>query len=112
METPLGRRRAFFDRWGADMFRKAYAFVPQSTVGDYTNMGLTRLFYALPKEARIVLQIHDALVINIDENYLNKHREELYAMIKQAVEIEIEVEGRKVRIPADIKEGGAWNEVS
>ncbi len=112
LETPLGRRRAFFDRWGADMFRKAYAFVPQSTVGDYTNMGLTKLHYCLPKEARIVLQIHDAIVINVDESYLNKHREELYAMIKRAVEIEIEVEGRKMRIPADIKEGMTWDEVS
>ncbi|KKN41712.1 hypothetical protein LCGC14_0720620 [marine sediment metagenome] len=112
LATPLGRRRAFFDRWGADMFRKAYAFVPQSTVGDYTNIGLTRLHFCLPREARIVLQIHDAIVININEDYLNKHREELYAMIKRAVEVEIEVEGRKVKIPADIKEGMTWDEVS
>tara|TARA_Y100000310_G_scaffold247602_1_gene253216 strand:- start:7005 stop:9263 length:2259 start_codon:yes stop_codon:yes gene_type:complete len=112
LSTPMGRRRTFFDRWGADLLRKGYAYVPQSTVGDYMNVGLTRLFYSLPREARILLQIHDAVVIEVEEAYLDAHREELYGMIKRAVEIEIEVESRKVKIPAEIQEGGCWNDVS
>lgn len=33
--TPFGRYRKFFDRWGEDLFREAYAQIPQATVPDH-----------------------------------------------------------------------------
>lgn len=51
-----------------ELFRKAYAFVPQSEVGDLLNQyGLVPLYYFIKEkglEARINLQVHDAVVIS------------------------------------------------
>lgn len=41
--TPFGRRRQFFGRWGDELFKAAYSYIPQSTVADWLNFGLLRL---------------------------------------------------------------------
>jgi hypothetical protein len=35
--NPFGRRRIFMDRWGDELFKEAYSFIPQSTVADKLN---------------------------------------------------------------------------
>jgi len=116
LTTPLGRKRMFFGRWNNDLFREAYAHVPQSTVADYLNMGLVRLYYALPDQYKIVLQIHDSVIIQApiiawpkssDENLMH-----IKDVIKRCMEIPIWVGKHKIIIPVDIKEGKNWKEVS
>lgn len=40
LTTPLGRERQFLDQWSDSMLRDAYAWRPQSTVADCTNIGI------------------------------------------------------------------------
>lgn len=33
--TPFGRKRQFLNKWGGDLFKEAYAYIPQSTISDH-----------------------------------------------------------------------------
>jgi len=62
----FGRKRIFFGRWGDDLFREAYAYIPQSTIGDLLNLILIRVFNTvkvLGIDAQILLQVHDSIVV-------------------------------------------------
>ena len=60
--TPLGRSRYFFERWGDELFKEAYAFQPQSTIVDILNLGLIALSEA---GFDLLLQVHDSVNLNI-----------------------------------------------
>jgi DNA polymerase I-like protein with 3'-5' exonuclease and polymerase domains len=59
----LGRKHRFFERWGDDLFRSAYAYVPQSTVGDLLNSALVDIYDDYGSEIDLYLQLHDAVYI-------------------------------------------------
>ena len=67
--TPIGRERIFFDlRPGssnADTYRKAYAFIPQSGVGDNTGLAICWLVeHGYP----VVQDNHDAVTLEVLDN--------------------------------------------
>jgi len=68
----LGRKHRFLDRWGDGLFRSAYSYIPQSTIGDLLNVALKKVYdslSSLPYEMEILLQLHDAIYVMIkDEN--------------------------------------------
>jgi DNA polymerase-1 len=73
LETPLGFRRTFWGRrWDDATLREAIAFVPQSTVGLLTNIGLHRLwdrFEGKPEADVMILgNIHDAVIGQVRED--------------------------------------------
>lgn len=57
----LGRKHKFLKAWGDDLFRSAYSFIPQSTVGDLLNLSLVRLYESYGEQVNIALQLHDAI---------------------------------------------------
>jgi DNA polymerase I-like protein with 3'-5' exonuclease and polymerase domains len=61
--TPFGRKRIFRNRYGEEMFREAYAHLPQSTIADYLHQAMVKLEYALPDGAEIVQEGFDSLII-------------------------------------------------
>lgn len=64
----LGRSRMFMDRWGPELHKEAYNFVPQSTVADMINRwGLIYIYYdqGMFKWVEILNQVHDSIVIQI-----------------------------------------------
>ena len=77
----FGRKHKFLDRWGDDLFRSSYSYIPQSTVGDLLNKALVILHDEFGSELTIALQLHDAIYIAVDDNeaaiergkYLLKH---------------------------------------
>lgn len=69
LSTPLGRNRMFFGLRpftnNAEVFRKGYAFIPQSTVGDNTGMAIV----FLEDNAEILLsESHDSILAEVDDN--------------------------------------------
>ena len=108
LETPMGRRRYFFGRWGQDLLRQAVAFIPQSTVADVLNYSLARLATLLPNGADILLQIHDAVVVQCPEYQVPQ----VSKIIKACMEFPMTIHGRTLTIPVSIKVGENWNEVS
>ncbi|MDO8700366.1 MAG: DNA polymerase [Deltaproteobacteria bacterium] len=69
LTTPLGRCRQFFELRplsnNSDVFRKGYAQIPQSTVGDNTGMAIV----FIEDRAPILLgESHDSVLGEIDDN--------------------------------------------
>lgn len=96
--TPLGRIRKFLGKWDDSLFRSAYAHIPQSTVGDYLNMGLVELWLRLKGlPAYPVLQVHDEIVVECELGY----EEEVAQLMKTSVEKPISIEGDELTIPLE-----------
>ena len=105
LQTPLGRKRMFFGRFNDDMVREGIAYVPQSTVGDLLNLGLTRAFDNLPIDWAFILQNHDAVLMQVPVETPAMH---IYKFIHHYFEIKIEVNHGQLQIPVDIKVGSRW----
>jgi DNA polymerase I-like protein with 3'-5' exonuclease and polymerase domains len=68
--TPFGRERQFLGARPNDsnstIFKEAYAYIPQSTVGDNTGFALLKLESAYPVSERLIVQEgHDSIVQDI-----------------------------------------------
>jgi len=67
--TPLGRERVFFDlrpgSGNADTYRKAYAYIPQSSVGDNTGMAICEL---VEGGYPVIQDNHDAVTLEVLDN--------------------------------------------
>jgi hypothetical protein len=70
LRTPVGREMYFFGlRPNADIskiFKEAFAYIPQSTVGD--NTGLSILFCETNSPGWVVLDTHDAVTLELDDS--------------------------------------------
>ena len=102
--TPYGKRRTFGERWGNDLFKQGYAFVPQSFVGQATNRGLTRIYNELAtKDVNLLLQVHDEVVgqAPIEKPLLAWRAREL-------MEEELIIKDRPLLIPAELSVGMSW----
>lgn len=106
LSNPFGRRRVFLGRWGGDLFREAYAFIPQSTVGDIINRCAIRLRECLPAGAKIRLQVHDELVISCKREQV----EEVCRLFKREVEQPVRIKGEDLVIPVDLGVGVNWKD--
>jgi DNA polymerase-1 len=101
--TPLGRKRLFFNRWGEDLFREAYAFIPQSTVADLLNLILVRTYKRMKiggMDAQMVLQVHDSFVVQAKEEDVEK--------IKEIVNESNDIRFGDIVIPMKFKVGTTW----
>ena len=104
----LGMRRDFHGRPDdASTVREAIAFDPQSTVGELLNRGLLALWRL--NICQILLQIHDAVVIQFPE-----HREStVVPAAVQALRVPIDLaRGRVMVIPSEAKVGWNWGSAS
>ena len=100
-----GRHYKFYQRWGDELFKQAYSFIPQSTVADKINRDGVLFLYRrqdLFRSARLVNQIHDSVVFQVPAT------EDSIRMIKLvAAQLEIPIPWKNTTfsIPADIKIG-------
>jgi uracil-DNA glycosylase family 4 len=102
----FGRKHYFLSRWGDDLFRSAYSFMPQSTVGDLLNKALVTIYYNYP-ELDIVIQLHDAIYLFVPENEVL-----LYAKkVKEAMLIPLSHKGEDFIIDVDFSVGKSWGEM-
>lgn len=110
LKTPFGRERQFFGLRGGDnggnnkIYREAYAYIPQSTVGDNTGFAVFELSYdAEYRGARnpIIQEGHDSIVQEIKDSPVTIY-EQIQRTIKafsrvirfdNGIELEIPVEG-------------------
>jgi len=101
--NPFGRPRTFHERWGEELFREAYADIPQSTVPEQTKMAALRIWDRLPN-IRWVSEQHDSL------DWMCKPEEfDHYAkVVKEEMEKVIDfskcsIPRDPIRIPAEVK---------
>jgi DNA polymerase-1 len=90
--TPVGRERYFFglrpDADNSKIFKEAFSYIPQSTVGD--NTGLSILYYESNDPGKVIMDTHDAVTLEVEDSI-----EE----ISQAVELLQESFNREFTFP-------------
>ena len=99
--SPFGRRLKFLGRLDESAMDSVVAFKPQSTIGDF----VASLIYKIeddpkwPNDARICLNIHDALIALAPKNKARM----CAAIMKRHAETPIMVNNLPLIIPADLK---------
>jgi len=74
--NPNGRTRVFYERWGHDLFKEAYATIPQGVVKDHLTQAMFRIKKARPG-IQFLLEAHDAFLVQVpnDPDTINDHAE-------------------------------------
>jgi DNA polymerase I-like protein with 3'-5' exonuclease and polymerase domains len=103
----LGRKHRFLERWGDDLFRSAYSYIPQSTVGDLLNTALIRLYNKYGDEAEICLQLHDAIYIICKEDEVDSWKEKM----RQCMMIPLVCNGEEFSVDVDFAIGKSWGDM-
>ena len=89
MTTFMGRRRAFWGRrWDKTPVNGAIAYEPQSAVADYIARGILNIWrddICKNNHCQLLLQIHDALLIQYPEEREN----EIVPKVQKMMEIEV-----------------------
>lgn len=110
VETPLGRRRYFFGRKDSDdTLKEAIAFVPQSTIGELTNLGLHRVWreFDLTGQVQCLAQTHDAILIQFPDTTKEAQRDILDRVCRR-MEIPVTTDYGTFIVPIK-PEGVGWN---
>lgn len=103
----LGRKHKFLDRWGDSLFRSAYSYIPQSTVGDLLNRALVNYYHKYGPEDEIALQLHDAIYIIVPDHLIERGKERL----RECMSIPLTVNRETFRIDVDFKVGKSWKDM-
>ena len=105
--SPHGRERQFLNRWGDELFKEAYASLPQSTVSDHLKFSAQRIEKRLPY-VQILMESHDSFLAQIPQS--DKIIIECCKVIKEELESPINFEHCSLPrgdlvIPTEIKIG-------
>lgn len=102
----LGRRRCFpikqFD------LSEVVNFPIQASGADLINLGLMDIMPKLPKDTFPILQIHDAVVFECDED----DQDLVKQLVVESFTREVEYNGVRMNFPVDAKSGPSWDIVN
>jgi hypothetical protein len=106
LTTPFGRTRHFFGRpEDATTLREAIAFLPQSTTADRMNLGLWRVWHAMP-EIQLLAQTYDSITFQYPEE---ANESAIVAKVLSLIEVELFApNGRRYCVPGEAKVGWNW----
>jgi DNA polymerase I-like protein with 3'-5' exonuclease and polymerase domains len=104
--TPFGRQRHFFGRPGDDTtLREAIAFVPQSMTAERMNLGLWRVWKAMP-QVQLLAQTYDSITFQYREE---EDENEVISEILERIKVPLTSPGGRVyTVPGEAKVGWNW----
>ena len=116
--TPYGRRRTFFGAWGEELWKEAYAHIPQSTVSDHFRGcvqpelgiagGLLEVYKTVvTDEIRIINDSHDSCIVEAPKEVAQEVGERVRELLRRPLVIN----GEEVTIPVDLEIGERWGEM-
>ena len=116
--TPYGRRRVFFREWGKELFKEAYAHIPQSTVSDHFHgcvqpeLGIEGGLLGVYKnictsEILLVNDSHDSCMLEAPASVAL----EIGEQVRQQLYRPLIINGEEVTIPVDLEIGERWGEM-
>jgi DNA polymerase I-like protein with 3'-5' exonuclease and polymerase domains len=112
IDAPMGGKRTFYERFGEELYRQGFSYIPQRAVSDNTKAAGLRIKELIP-EIKIVMEAHDALLfcIPISKKF------EWIPIIKEEMERPINFSQCTLRrhdlvIPCDIEVGKNYMDLS
>jgi len=108
----FGRQRIFFGRLEDNTYREAYAFLPQSSIGDQINLSLIELEKRFEgrNDIQILGQVHDSVFGQCESSSLDYVESNVVEVLQR--ELPMQVYGTQLRIPCEFKHGANWKETS
>lgn len=110
-----GRTIRFYSDISSELFRAAYAFIPQSTVSDMLNLGIVALYENAEKDPLIaeidmLAQVHDSLLFQIPEEILKdpEKEKELKEKLDLFLSPPAHYNQKTFKIKTDFKKGLNW----
>jgi uracil-DNA glycosylase family 4 len=112
VDSPVGPPRIFYERWGDELFRQAFSYIPQRTVSDNTKAAGLRIKSRFP-ECRIVMESHDSLLFMVRVEYIK----DFSGIVKQEFERPINftvcsLPRTRLIIPCEVEFGYNYQELS
>lgn len=112
IDAPFGGRRTFFERWGDELNRQAFSYIPQRTVSDNTKAAGLRIRQRIPL-IKIVMESHDALLFSVPVS----KKVEWGQIIKEEFERPISfascsISRRELVIPCELEIGKNYKDLS
>jgi len=107
-----GRQRRFMDRWGDQLFKDAYAHIPQSTTADKMDEeGLNYIYYNqdLFRPIQLLNIIHDSEGFQIPISTPWHRQAEMLQLIKESLETPLRWGSLEFVVPADLTMGLTLN---
>lgn len=109
--SPNGRQRLFLNKWGEELWREAYAQIPQSTVSDQNKKAAQAFEKRCPK-AMILAESHDSFLTQVPlalgEQFPMKYIDEAIEVMTEEMEMPIDFKNCSLSrgelvIPCEIK---------
>ncbi len=108
LTNPYGRTYLFLDRWGEQMFKSAYSFIPQSTVPDkITRDGIDLMYYNqdLFGDAILLNTVYDSIWFEFPIALGPEAFRTALVTLRDSLNRPVMWKGRSIVIPSDIKFG-------
>lgn len=117
--TPYGRYRIFYDSWGKELFKRAYAFIPQSTIADHVcgavqkELEIEGGLLSVKREFvdrgifNIVNQSHDSFIAEVH----NDRVDDVIEPVTNLLQRPLIIRGEEFTIPCDCELGERWGEL-
>ena len=105
----FGRPCRFLDKWGDKLFKAAYSYKPQSTVGELVNRAIVKTYRDSStdtEDLEILAQVHDNVLYQNKVDALSISRAVFVA--KEHLNPTLSTGGREFQIATDMKIGYDW----
>lgn len=111
LRSPHGRERTFYNKWGDELFKEGYSFIPQASVSDQVKFAMVRIRRRINNiNLRFCLESHDSFLALVKDEIL----EATLPIIKEELERPISFRNCTLSrdydlvIPAEFNTGKRW----
>lgn len=112
IESPVGPPRIFYERWGDELFRQAFSYIPQRAVTDNTKAAGMRIKEKHPT-ARIVVESHDALLWMVRKDELTEFVPIAIKEMERPINFSVcSIRRHSLKIPCEVETGYNYMELS
>jgi DNA polymerase len=109
--APQGRVEVFFERWGTELFKQAYSFLPQATVTDAVKFAMLRIAARVDRRwFHFCGESHDSCLALVKDEYIPEAANVIRTEMEQPISFRKCTLARDydLVIPCDIKCGKRW----
>lgn len=112
IQSRIGGKRTFFERWGDELFRQAFSYIPQRAITDNTKAAGIRIKKQFPI-AKIILEAHDALLFELPESELDNFAPIVKTEMERPIRFDsCSLPRRQLIIPCEIEIGYNYHDLS
>jgi uracil-DNA glycosylase family 4 len=110
--SPQYRKRQFFNKWGDELFKEAYSYIPQATVSDQVKFAMFRIKSILKDDIMFQLESHDSFCAMIRDNIIKDAAMIIKKELEQPISFKKCTLSRdyELIIPCEMKTGKRWIE--